>query len=119
MSAAADNSGLSAAPSLPIITATDAVPELGALTCRLSAPAAGRGLYVSRITVQHDGATSPRAYVYVGEPERRNLVSGTNSGRFDECEYLRPLYVPAGQDLCVVWQTTDGQALARVEYQEA
>ncbi|MBT2400645.1 hypothetical protein [Streptomyces sp. ISL-100] len=117
--AAGDNFGLSSAAPFPTPASTQAVPEMGALTARFSASPSGRGWYVGRITVQHDGADSPRAYVYVGEPTPANLVSGTDSGHFDECEYVRPLPVPAGQDLCVVWQTADGTALARIEYTEA
>ncbi|MGW4205017.1 hypothetical protein [Streptomyces sp. NPDC004726] len=117
--AAADNSQLSAAAPLPIIASTAAVSEMGKLTARFSASPSGRGWYVGRITVQYNGVGTPRAYVYVGEPVPTNLVSGTRSGGFDESEYVRPLYVPAGQDLCVVWESAAGSALARVEYQEA
>lgn len=117
--AVGDNSGLSAAAPLPVIASRTAAVESGQLTARLLAPAAGRGLYVGRITVQFTGTGSPRAYVYAGEPVPANLVSGTRSGTFDECEYQVPLYVPQGQPLCVVWLSATGSALARVEYREA
>ncbi|MEV6478044.1 hypothetical protein [Streptomyces sp. NPDC051657] len=117
--AAADNSGLSPAPPVPAIASLSAVSEGVRLIARLTAPASGRGLAVARITVQYTGPDKPRAYVYVGTPTGPNLVSGTRSGSFDECEYVRSLYVPAGQELCVVWLTNNGQALARIEYQEA
>lgn len=117
--AVADNSGLSAAAPLPSIASPAAVVQSGRLTARLTAPASGRGIYVGRITVQYTGSSSPRAYVYVGEPVPANLVSGTRVGTFDECEYVRPLYVPAGHDLCVAWESSTGTALARIEYTEA
>lgn len=118
--APSDNIGLSPAPALPSIAAPTAMPELGRLTARLTAPASGRGLMVARITVSYSGTTpQPAAYVYVGTPTRPNLVSGTRTGTLDECEYVRALYVPAGQDLCVVWEAPTGDASARIEYQEA
>ncbi|MFD8943358.1 hypothetical protein ACFV00_15335 [Streptomyces californicus] len=117
--AAADNVGLSPAPPVPAIASLSAVADGQRLISRLTAPASGRGLAVARITVQYTGPDRPRAYVYVGTPTGPNLVSGTRSGTFDESEYTRSLYVPAGQDLCVVWLSTQGEALARIEYQEA
>jgi hypothetical protein len=117
--AAADNSGLWVAAPLPSIASTNAVAEAGQLRARFLAPASGRGWYVGRVTVQYTGPDKPRAYVYVGTPDPANLVSGTRSGAFDESEYTRALYVPAGQSLCVAWLSASGTALARIEYQEA
>jgi hypothetical protein len=73
---------------------------------------------VYRITVQ--GSVSGRAYMYVGDERPENLVSGTNSGTFDENDTGRPYYVPENTPLLIVWQsgTADPAAMARIEYLE-
>jgi hypothetical protein len=108
-----------AAPTLPIPITAPATVSGGLLTAKLG-PAKGSGWFVRRITVQYSGSsTGVRAYVYVGDPTiPGNLVSGTNSGTFDECEYEQPLFIPPANSANVQWTTGSGTALARFEYWE-
>jgi hypothetical protein len=105
---------------VPIVATQTAVAKAGQkLTARFG-PAApgGAGWLVRRITVQLLTGEA-RAYVYAGEVAPENRRSGTRTGSFDECEYVRDLYVQPGAPLCVQWETTTGVALATIEYQEA
>lgn len=85
-----------------------------------AAPPAGRAWLVRRITVRaSDAASSPAAYVYIGQDVRdENLASGTSSGAFDENDTNTPLFVPEGDALLVAWTTGTGTAGFRLEYDE-
>lgn len=97
----------------PGIDTAAATLVAGSLVATWRAPLGG-AVYLTRMTVSADTACA--AYLYVGTPERVNLVSGTASGNFDENDPSQPIYVPEGTPVTVVWQTAIGAALVRVEY---
>lgn len=104
-------------PARPVILTAQAAIVNGKLRATFGPPAPGRAWLVGRITVQNDN--SGRAYVYVGDEQPQNVVSGTSSGTFAENEAVRPYFVPEGTPLLVVWlSVTTGAALARIEYVE-
>lgn len=107
-----------APPARPFIAVAAAKLTAGKMRASFGPPAAGVAWSVYRITVQASAAG--RAYMYVGDERPENLVSGTDSGTFDENDTGRPYYVPEQQPLLVVWQagTNDPAALARIEYLE-
>lgn len=101
----------------PFISTAVAAIVAGKLRATFGPPLPGRAWMVGRITVQN--SNPGRAYVYVGDEQNQNIVSGTSSGTFAENEAVRPIYVPEGTTLLVVWQSvTTGSALARLEYVE-
>lgn len=106
------------APQRPFIAVAAGVLVGGKMRATFGPPAPGVAWSVYRITVQ--GAVAGRAYMYVGDERPENLVSGTNSGTFDENDTGRPYYVPEATPLLIVWQagTSDPAAMARIEYLE-
>lgn len=78
----------------------------------------GAPVLVHRIVLQID--TGPcDAYVFVGYPAAETVVSLTHSGDADVNELARPLYVPQGVPLWVVWLVGAGNAIVRVDFEAA
>jgi hypothetical protein len=104
-------------PARPAVAVAYAAIVGGKLRATFGPPAPGRAWLVRRMTVQN--SETGRAYVYVGDEQPQNIVSGTRSGTFDENDPRQPYFVPEGSPLLVVWQSvTTGEALARIEYVE-
>lgn len=117
--AAGAPTGEQTAAQLPIRPTRDvqiAALVAGALRCTFT-PAAGKAWLVRRITVQAD--ITGRAFVYEGDAQRQNIVSGTRSGTFDENDTRQPIFIPEGSQMLVIWPSAaSGFASARIEYVE-
>lgn len=105
-----------ALPARPVVIAQKALIVSGALRCTFT-PAPGKAWLVRRITVQN--TKFGQAFVYVGDNQPQNVVSGTRTGTFDENDTSQPIFVPEGSPLLVIWTSaTNGVAWARIEYVE-
>lgn len=103
-------------PARPTVQAQRAVVVAGALRATFTPPPAKSWL-VRRITVQN--TEFGQAFVYVGDAQPQNVVSGTRTGTFDENDTSQPIFVPEGSPLLVIWTSvTTGVAWARIEYVE-
>lgn len=105
-----------ALPARPVVEVQKAVVVAGQLRCTFT-PAPGKAWLVRRVTVQN--TVFGQAFVYVGDKQPQNIVSGTRTGTFDENDTSQPIFVPEGSPVLIVWTgATTGSAWGRIEYVE-
>lgn len=103
-------------PARPQVGRSQAVIVGGLLRCTF-VPAPGRAWLVRRITVSN--TMTGKAFVYEGDYQPQNVVSGTRTGTFDENDTANPIFIPEGSAMLVVWlSATTGVAWSRIEYVE-
>lgn len=100
----------------PFVQSAHAKLVGGRLRASFDGPTPGHVWWISRITVQADNPCN--AYTYVGQVIADNIASGTSSGQFDENDPNQRYLVPEGSQFSVEWDTTTGDAIARIEYIE-
>lgn len=72
---------------------------------------------VDRAVVSSTSTAQTAARHYNGSTGAGRLLSGTNSGNYDEADYPNGLLVPAGGQLLTVWTLADAGAVGTVNLQ--
>ena len=94
-----------------------AASEGGIATIVVPAAPIGYSLLVERISVSTDSATQTSADVYIGSATNLPSSDHSPSANQDFTEYARPLLVPGGEQLLIVFQSMSAGSTARARVQ--